>query len=117
MVWLLPAGASICGTAIRRWSFERRIASALSTVRSNFASDTGFSMKSTAPSRVASTAVSTVPWPDIITTAPGEPFSDHSFSSEMPSVSGIQMSRRIRSYSRSLRATLAAAASAAVVTS
>ena len=45
--------------------------SARSTVRSSFASDSGFSTKSKAPRRVASTAVSTVPWPDIITT--GQP--------------------------------------------
>ena len=42
--------------------------SARSTVRSSFCSDSGFSTKSKAPRRVASTAVSTVPWPDIMTT-------------------------------------------------
>src|SRR5260221_9940453 len=48
--------------------------------------------------RVASTAVSIVPWPDIITTGmPSWPLAAHSLSSEMPSVSGIQMSSSARS--------------------
>ncbi len=47
---------------------RRPASSARSTVRSSLASDSGFSTKSKAPRRVASTAVSTVPCPDIITT-------------------------------------------------
>ena len=38
------------------------------TVVSNFCSAIGFSRKSNAPMRVASTAVSMLAWPDIITT-------------------------------------------------
>ena len=48
--------------------------------------------------RVASTAVSIVPCPDIITTGMVSwPLAAHSFSSVMPSVSGIQMSSSTRS--------------------
>jgi hypothetical protein len=47
---------------------RRPASSARSTVRSSLVSDSGFSTKSKAPRRVASTAVSTVPCPDIITT-------------------------------------------------
>ena len=49
-----------CARAARRFL---PASSARSTVRSSLASDSGFSTKSKAPSRVASTAVSTVPWP------------------------------------------------------
>ena len=58
----------------------------------------GFSRKSNAPMRVASTAESMVPWPDIITTGMvSSPLPAHSLSSVMPSVSGIQMSSSTRS--------------------
>src|SRR5574338_860863 len=61
--------------------------------------------------RVASTAVSIVPWPDIITTGIVScPLADHSFSSVMPSVSGIQMSSSTRSGRAALRAVRAAEA-------
>ena len=64
-----------------------------------------------APTRVASTAESIVPWPDIITTGiVNKPAADHSLSSEMPSVSGIQMSSSTRSGRRSLRLARALAA-------
>ena len=53
----------------------------------------------------------------IQTTVPVDPPSDHSRSSEIPSVSGIQMSSRTRSKSCLLRALRASFASAAVVTS
>ena len=60
--------------------------------------------------RVASTAVSMVPCPDIITTGMVSwPFAAHSLSRVMPSVSGIQMSsstRSGRSAARSARAAL-----------
>ena len=63
-----------------------------------WSSDSGFSTKSNAPRRVASTAVSTVPCPDIMTTGQSSRGSaDHSRSSVMPSVSGIQMSSSTRS--------------------
>jgi len=55
-----------CERSDRR--LRRPASRARSTVRSSFVSDSGFSTKSKAPRRVASTAVSTVPWPDIITT-------------------------------------------------
>jgi hypothetical protein len=55
--------------------------------------------------RVASTAESMVPCPDIITTGiVSRPLPAHSLSSVMPSVSGIQMSSRTRSGLISLRA-------------
>ena len=66
--------------------------------------------------RVASTAVSMVAWPDIITTGMVSwPFAAHSLSSVMPSVSGIQMSSSTRSgraLSRRRRASPALSASA-----
>ena len=73
-------------------------ARALPTVARSLGRLMGFSRKSKAPMRVASTAESIVPCPDIIT--PGivsSPEPAHSFRRVMPSVSGIQMSRRTRS--------------------
>ena len=65
---------------------------------SSFGRLIGFSRKSKAPIRVASTAESIVPWPDIITTGiVSRPAAAHSLSSVMPSVSGIQMSSSTRS--------------------
>jgi hypothetical protein len=82
------------------------------------ASESGFSTKSKAPRRVASTAVSTVPWPDIMTTGqPSCAVSDHSRSSVMPSTSGIQMSSSTRSGAARARRLRACAASAATSTS
>ena len=89
--------------------------SAFFTVSSNFCRAIGFSRKSVAPMRVASTAESIVPCPDIITTGMvRRPLADHSLSNEIPSVSGIQMSSRTRSgrfSARSLRAAAAFSAS------
>ena len=66
---LLPMGTARLEPWVRSDSRLRRPASsARSTVRSSLVSDSGFSTKSKAPRRVASTAVSTVPWPDIMTT-------------------------------------------------
>ena len=80
-------------------------ASALPTVASSFGRLIGFSRKSNAPMRVASTAESMVPWPDIITTGMvSKPLPAHSLRSVMPSVSGIQMSSKTRSGRISLRA-------------
>ena len=59
---LLPMGsasAEPCARSDRR--LRRPASSARSTVRSSLVSDSGFSTKSNAPRRVASTAVSTVP--------------------------------------------------------
>ena len=78
----------------------------------------GFSRKAIAPNLVASTAVSIVPWPLIMITGivscAVEP---HSFSSVMPSTSGIQMSSSTRSgriRSRHARACAAFSASSTV---
>ena len=49
-------------------SSSRRWRRAFLTVRTTFSSDSGFSRKSKAPSLVALTAVSTVPWPEMTTT-------------------------------------------------
>ena len=71
-----------------------------------------------APNLVASTAVSIVPWPLImITGIVSSAVEPHSFSSVMPSTSGIQMSRRTRSgrmRSRQARACAAFSASSIV---
>ena len=57
----------------------------------------GFSMKSKAPSFVASTAVFTVPWPERITTGGAHGRALSSFSTSRPSICGILMSRTTRS--------------------
>ena len=67
--------------------------------------------------RVASTAVSMVAWPDIITTGMVSwPLAAHSFSSVMPSVSGIQMSSSTRSGRPRLRSRRASPALSASMT-
>src|SRR5262245_31390918 len=72
--------------------------SARLTVASRRCNATGFSRKSSAPTLVASTAVSMVPCPDIMTTGMVScPLAAHSFSNVMPSVSGIQISSSTRS--------------------
>jgi len=87
------------------------------TVASSFCIAIGFSRKSSAPMRVASTAVSIVAWPDIITTGiVSWPPAAHSFRSEMPSVSGIQMSSSTRSGRSRPRASRAAVAFSATRT-
>jgi hypothetical protein len=110
-------GAGICR---RRPSFSRRswpASTAWPTTRRSLASDSGFSMKSHAPSRVASTAVSMLPWPEIMMTGHGRPpRSLHSRSRLMPSRSGIQMSSRIASGRWRRRASRAAAADSATST-
>ena len=128
------SGAADCASCARRFfasaSAEERpsavsasrgaaaasgLRSARFTVASSRCKATGFSRKSSAPMRVASTAVSMVPWPDIITTGIVScPLAAHSLSSVMPSVSGIQMSSSTRSgrpRSRRRRASLALSAS------
>src|SRR5205807_1059807 len=100
------------------WRWRRPASRARSTVRSSFASDSGFSTKSKAPSLVASTAVSTVLWPDIITTGqPSVAAVDHSRSSVIPSTSGIQISSSTRSGICRAREARACAALAATSTS
>ena len=91
--------------------------SAFLTVCSSFCRAIGFSRKSTAPIRVASTAESIVPWPDIMTTGiVSRLAADHSLSSEIPSVSGIQISSSTKSGRFSARTRRAAAAFSASVT-
>ena len=91
--------------------------SAALTVLSNFCNAIGFSKKSNAPIRVASTAVSIVPWPDIITTGMvNSPALPHSFSRLMPSQSGIQISSSTTSGRCFRRASRAACAFSASVT-
>jgi hypothetical protein len=98
---------------IARAAFE-----AFFTAASSFCMPIGFSRKSSAPMRVASTAVSIVAWPDIITTGMlSWPLAPHSLSSVMPSVSGIQMSSRTRSGRPASRAARASAAFSASWTS
>ncbi len=115
---LRPTGASADGSRLRAaLACLPADSSAASTVRSSLASDSGFSTKSSAPRRVASTAVSTVPCPDMMTTGQSRSsLSDHSLSNVMPSVSGIQISSRIRSNRCAARASRASCAFAAQVT-
>ena len=91
---------------------------ARSTAASSLGRAMGFSRKSKAPTRVASTAVSMVPWPDIITTGMvNKPAADHSLSRLMPSVSGIQISSSTRSGRAARRKARAAVAFSASLTS
>ena len=84
--------------------------SAAVTVFNNFCSAIGFSKKSNAPIRVASTAVSIVPCPDIITTGiVNWLLFAHSLSKVIPSQSGIQISSSTKS-GRSCNLTARAAA-------
>ncbi len=86
---LVPSAAS----EMRLGPWPAAVLSARETVLSSFCSPTGFSRKSKAPILVASTAVSMVPCPDIITTGMVSwPLAAHSRSSVTPSLSGIQMS-------------------------
>ena len=87
---------------------------AVLTVFNSFCKAIGFSKKSKAPMRVASTAVSMVPCPDIITTGMvNKLLFTHSLSKVMPSQSGIQMSNNTKSgRSCNLAARAAAAFSA-----
>jgi hypothetical protein len=55
--------------------------------------ESGFSMKSKAPSLVARTAVSMLPWPEIITTAASLPCSRIRRKVSSPSISGSHTSK------------------------
>ncbi len=57
----------------------------------------GFSRKSKAPRRVASTAVSMVPWPLIITTTAAGSSSRMRVSASSPSIRAIFTSMKVRS--------------------
>ncbi len=68
------------------------------TVERSFCNAMGFSRKEYAPMRVASTAVSIVPCPDIMMTGIViRPVDDHSLSRVTPSTSGIHISKSTRS--------------------
>ena len=121
MTLLRPIGSDTCSASCLSPMFSLRSSAASSarrTASSSFAVDRGFSRKSYAPSRVASTAVSTVPWPDIMMTGASPVLlSDHSLNREIPSESGIQMSSRTRSGRRLRRDARAFSAFSAVSTS
>ena len=122
MTLLRPIGSETCSASCLSPMFSllsSAASSARRTASSSFAVDRGFSRKSYAPSRVASTAVSTVPCPDIMMTGASSPvlLSDHSLSREIPSESGIQMSSRMRSGRRLRRDARADSAFSAVSTS
>src|SRR5689334_20159313 len=76
---------------------SRLVSIAFLTRMSVFSTESGFSRKSKAPSLVARTAVSMVPWPEIMMTS-GAFSSSRTFSSvSSPSIPGNQMSSRIMS--------------------
>ncbi len=66
-------------------------------VSSSLSVESGFSRKSTAPRRVARTAISIFAWPEIITTGIVMPRLRRSSSSESPSLPGITTSDSIMS--------------------
>ena len=96
-----PVHTSVClPTRVRRsrFSASSRVSfSALSTVTSSFSVVSGFSRKSSAPSRVARTAISICACPLIITTGVATPAFFRSSSSASPSRFGITTSLRIKS--------------------
>lgn len=96
-----PAKISVClPTRARRSRFSdsRRVSlSAFSSVTSSFSVVRGFSRKSSAPSRVARTAISICACPLIITTGAATPAVFRSSSSARPSRRGITTSLKMRS--------------------
>src|ERR1044072_5128695 len=74
--------------------------SALRTVSTVFSIESGFSMKSNAPSFVARTAVSMFPCPDMITTAASDPAARSCLKVSSPSIPGSQTSSRMQPYAR-----------------
>ena len=64
---------------------------------SSLSVESGFSRKSSAPRRVARTAISILAWPEIITTGTGAPSALMSSSSARPSLPGITTSEKIMS--------------------
>ncbi len=90
--------SSLCSMAARKALFSRRnspISSVCWTSRRTFSSERGFSIKSCAPRRNASTAVSILPWPEIMTTGRSGKRSLNMSSASRPSMPGSQMSRKI----------------------
>ena len=90
--------------------------SALFVTISTFSSDRGFSRKSYAPSFVALTASSMFPCPEIIITGMSLSISLNFDSVSMPSISGSQTSRSIRSGICSLASSSASSPVGAVMT-
>ena len=68
------------------------------TTSTVFSSESGFSTKSNAPSLIARTADSMLPWPEIITTGASTRRSRSRASVTSPSMPGSQMSSTIASY-------------------
>ncbi len=96
MISCFPSRAFSCWfSCSRRFSL-----SAFSTVSSSLSVESGFSRKSSAPSRVARTAISMCACPDIITTGAVTPLVFKSSNSASPSRPGMTTSERIRSNSR-----------------
>ena len=94
-----PSGAALRRRAgAIRFSSDSRVRSRAFLIEtSSFSLDGGFSMKSKAPALVASTAVLTVPCPEMMTTGRSS-FAARSFcSTSRPSIPGILMSRKTRS--------------------
>ena len=97
---------------------SRRLGSpqARSTAASNPSRESGFSMKSKAPSRVAATAVWMLPWPEIMMTRASGRSRRMRLRSVMPSSSGIHTSRRITSGASAATRSGTSAASGAATT-
>ncbi len=89
IIRLLP---SVDILRVRFSSRSRRCSMALRRTSSTRSRSSGFSMKSNAPSRVASTAVAIVPCPEIITTGRSGSLSRSLPSTSRPSMRGILMS-------------------------
>ena len=99
----------------RRSAANVRVVEALRSVWIRCSSESGFSTKSNAPRRVARTAFSIVPWPDIMTTVVPEWRAMISGSRSRPLPSGNHTSSRTKSKasSRSFRASASEPAVAA----
>src|ERR1017187_9881527 len=101
-----------------RFSSSRRFSlRTLSTVSSSLSVESGFSRKSSAPRRVARTAISILACPLIITTGSAMPSERMSSSSAMPSLPGMTTSLSIMSKARDLARSSARAALSQTVAS
>src|ERR1700736_4935558 len=87
-------------TRRRNWRFSssrRESFRTFSTVSNSLSVESGFFTETAAPRRVARTAISTLAWPDIITTGVDRPSAFRSSRKEMPSLPGMTTSEKIRS--------------------
>ena len=91
------ADAPSCCRSCRFSCFSRSIFKAFCTVSRSLSVERGFSRKSSAPRRVAFTAISMCACPDIITTGAVTPAALICSSSVSPSICGITTSEKIRS--------------------